>query len=63
MPYILTTPRLAFREMTRDDLPFLAAMTGDSEVMRYFPEALRRQGPRREVTFHGLRHILFGLAE
>jgi RimJ/RimL family protein N-acetyltransferase len=45
MPYLLTTPRLAFREMTRDDLPFLAAMTGDPEVMRYFPEALQRQGP------------------
>ena len=45
MPFLLTTPRLAFREMTRDDLPFLAEMTGDPEVMRYFPEPLQRQGP------------------
>jgi RimJ/RimL family protein N-acetyltransferase len=45
MSYLLTTPRLAFREMTRDDLTFLAAMVGDPEVMRYFPEPLRSQGP------------------
>src|ERR1700754_4408129 len=29
------TPRLAFREMTPDDLDDMAALLGDSDVMRY----------------------------
>ena len=31
------TPRLAFREMTPDDLDDIAALLGDPEVMRYYP--------------------------
>jgi RimJ/RimL family protein N-acetyltransferase len=31
------TPRLAFREMTADDLDEMAALLGDAEVMAYYP--------------------------
>ncbi len=41
---ILETPRLYLREITRDDLDFIAAMTGDAEVMRYYPQVLDRAG-------------------
>jgi RimJ/RimL family protein N-acetyltransferase len=39
---ILTTPRLTFRELTPDDLDFVAAMLGDPEVMRYYPKCYDR---------------------
>ncbi|HWE37817.1 MAG TPA: GNAT family N-acetyltransferase [Isosphaeraceae bacterium] len=39
---ILETPRLALREMTRDDLDFVAAMLADPEVMRYYPRCYDR---------------------
>ena len=39
---ILETPRLALREMTRDDLDFVAAMLADPEVMRYYPKCYNR---------------------
>ncbi len=63
MPYVLTTPRLALREMTRDDLPFLEAMLGHPEVMRFYPDSIRqagaepwleRQRGRYECDGHGL---------
>jgi RimJ/RimL family protein N-acetyltransferase len=31
------TPRLAFRQMTPDDVDDMAALLGDPEVMRYYP--------------------------
>jgi RimJ/RimL family protein N-acetyltransferase len=37
MPTPPPTPRLAFREMTPDDLDDMAALLGDPEVMRYYP--------------------------
>jgi RimJ/RimL family protein N-acetyltransferase len=39
---ILETTRLALREMTRDDLDFVAAMLADPEVMRYYPKCYTR---------------------
>jgi RimJ/RimL family protein N-acetyltransferase len=36
------TPRLAFREMTPDDLDEMAALLGDPQVMRYYPHPKRR---------------------
>lgn len=39
---ILETPRLALREMTRDDLDFVAAMLADPEVMRYYAKCYTR---------------------
>jgi RimJ/RimL family protein N-acetyltransferase len=38
----LETPRLRLREMTADDLGFVAAMLGDPEVMRFYPKVLSR---------------------
>ncbi|MEJ2084896.1 MAG: GNAT family N-acetyltransferase, partial [Acidobacteriota bacterium] len=40
--WILETLRLGLRQMTRDDLEYLAALMSDPEVMRYFPAPLTR---------------------
>jgi RimJ/RimL family protein N-acetyltransferase len=37
---VIETPRLALREMTFDDLDFVASMLADPEVMRYYPRCL-----------------------
>jgi RimJ/RimL family protein N-acetyltransferase len=42
MPVPPSTPRLAFREMTPDDLDDMAALLGDPEVMRYYPHPKSR---------------------
>jgi RimJ/RimL family protein N-acetyltransferase len=39
---ILQTPRLSLREMTPDDLDFLATLLGDERVMRYYPKCCTR---------------------
>src|SRR3954462_1166044 len=50
---ILVTPRLALREVTLDDLDFVAAMLADPEVMRFYPRRYSREEAegwiRREV--------------
>ncbi len=60
---ILTTARLALREMCADDLDFVAAMLSDPEVMRFYPKCysrdeaegwLRRQIERYARYGHGL---------
>ena len=60
---ILETPRLILREMTPDDLDFVAAMLADPEVMRFYPKCysreesetwLNRQRTRYERHGHGL---------
>src|SRR5262249_4860512 len=38
MTVILTTPRLLLREMTLADVPFIAALLGDPEVTRFYPQ-------------------------
>jgi RimJ/RimL family protein N-acetyltransferase len=43
MNYILETARLALREMSPDDLDFVAAMLADPEVMRYYPRCYSRE--------------------
>lgn len=43
MRTVLETERLALREMDAGDLEFVAAMLGDSEVMRFYPKALSRE--------------------
>jgi len=40
---ILETPRLILREMSLDDLDFVAAMLADPEVMRYYPKCYSRE--------------------
>lgn len=42
MRTILETPRLILREMTRDDLDFVAEVLGDAEVMRHYPKQYTR---------------------
>jgi RimJ/RimL family protein N-acetyltransferase len=39
---VLTTPRLILREMTSADLDDVAALLGDTEVMRYYPRPRTR---------------------
>ncbi|HEY4232565.1 MAG TPA: GNAT family N-acetyltransferase [Lacipirellulaceae bacterium] len=39
---ILQTARLALREMTWDDLDFVATMLADPQVMRYYPKCYSR---------------------
>ena len=41
---ILQTARLALREMTPDDLDFVASMLADAEVMRFYPSTYDRAG-------------------
>jgi len=43
---ILETPRLALREMSLDDLDFVAAMLAHPEVMRYYPRLYSREEAR-----------------
>lgn len=40
---ILKTARLILREMSLDDLDFVAAMLADPEVMRYYPKCYSRE--------------------
>ena len=62
MKTILETPRLILRELSLDDLDFVAEMLGDTEVMRYWPipfsreeseDWIRRQTKRYEEHGHG----------
>ncbi|OEO26901.1 GNAT family N-acetyltransferase [Pseudomonas sp. J237] len=39
----LETPRLNMRQWTPEDLPALASLNADSEVMRFFPAVLSRE--------------------
>lgn len=36
-PYIFTSQRLGFRPWSQDDVPAMAAINADPEVMKYFP--------------------------
>jgi RimJ/RimL family protein N-acetyltransferase len=60
---VLSTERLALRELTPDDLPFVAEMVGDKETMRFYPHTflpmearywLQRQFDRYARDGHGL---------
>jgi hypothetical protein len=44
MPAPPPTPRLAFRDMTPDDLDDMAALLGDPQIMRYYPPQEPRRG-------------------
>jgi ribosomal-protein-alanine N-acetyltransferase len=60
---VLSTERLELRELTPEDLPFVAEMIGDAETMRYYPHPfmptearywLQRQFDRYARDGHGL---------
>jgi [ribosomal protein S5]-alanine N-acetyltransferase len=40
---VVETPRLSLREMTWDDLDFLAGLLGDERVMRHYPKVCTRE--------------------
>jgi RimJ/RimL family protein N-acetyltransferase len=42
MKIVLETPRLVLREMTLDDLDFIAGMLADEQVMRFYPQRYDR---------------------
>lgn len=42
MTPLIETPRLVLREMSLDDLDFVAAMLADAEVMRFYPKCYSR---------------------
>lgn len=46
MPVILETPRLWLRELTANDLDFVAEMLADPDVMRFYPKRLDRAEAR-----------------
>lgn len=63
MTAVLETLRLTLREMTGDDLPFVADMLGDPQVMRFYAkcysldearEWIERQSDRYRQDGHGL---------
>lgn len=67
MKPVLETPRLLLREMTPADLDFIAALLGDEEVMRFYPQEytradaeawVRRQVDRYARDGHGLWLVL-----
>ena len=50
--FVLETPRLLLRRLRPDDLDALAAIYGDPEVRRYFPEGvLDREQTREELEW------------
>jgi [ribosomal protein S5]-alanine N-acetyltransferase len=57
---ILVTPRLALREMTLDDLDFVAAMLADPEVMRFYPKCYAREEAERWVRRQLDRYARYG---
>ncbi len=57
---ILETGRLAFREMTPDDLDFVATMLGHPEVMRYYPKCLDRDESAAWIERQRDRYIEHG---
>jgi RimJ/RimL family protein N-acetyltransferase len=49
MKPILETARLALREMTTDDLDFVAAMLAHPEVMRFYPQLYSRDEAKQWI--------------
>ena len=43
MRFVLETDRLALREMSLDDLDFVATMLADPQVMRFYPKCYSRE--------------------
>src|SRR5579885_719597 len=57
---ILETDRLALREVTPDDLDFLAGMMADPEVMRYYPNVYSRDEVRAWIDRQLARYAEHG---
>jgi RimJ/RimL family protein N-acetyltransferase len=68
MKHVLETPRLILREMSLEDLDFIAAMMADPEVMRFYPKCYSRDEAQswiersmKRYTQHG--HSLWLVSE
>jgi [ribosomal protein S5]-alanine N-acetyltransferase len=46
---VIETSRLVLREISLEDLDFMAEMLGDPEVMRFWPKPLNRQEAEAEI--------------
>lgn len=57
---ILQTPRLILREMDLHDLPFLAEVLGDPEVMRFWPAPLTREQSLEWIKKQQDRYVRHG---
>src|SRR6476660_3755399 len=60
MKVILETPRLLLRELVEDDLDFMAAMLGDAEVRRFFPQTEDRAGAAAHIQRQIGRYASWG---
>ena len=60
MKLILETPRLQLREMTPDDLDFMAEMLGDPDVMRFYPQTEDRAGAAASIQRQIERYAAWG---
>jgi [ribosomal protein S5]-alanine N-acetyltransferase len=58
--FILETARLRLRELSTDDLDFVAEMLGDADVMRYYPNRLDRDGASAWLERQQMRYARDG---
>jgi RimJ/RimL family protein N-acetyltransferase len=63
MKFVLETDRLRLRELTGDDLDFVASVVGDPQVMRYYPQVYSRKEAREwiERQLRRYRDVGYGL--
>jgi RimJ/RimL family protein N-acetyltransferase len=60
MPPIFETNRLIAREMTLDDLDFVAGLLADPEVMRHYPRCSTREEARETILRHRENYANYG---
>lgn len=66
MPHLFTSERLGFRNWEEKDIPKMAAISGDPEVMRFFPatateEQTRQFIVRMQTDFEERGHCYFAV--
>jgi len=62
MTHLLETERLSLRELTPDDLDFVASMLADAETMRYYPRCYSREESLEWIERQQQRYIVDGHA-
>jgi RimJ/RimL family protein N-acetyltransferase len=60
MKHVFDTRRLILREMSLDDLDFIAAMMADPEVMRFYPKCYSRDEAQSWVERQMYRYTQYG---
>ena len=61
MPFMLQTARLELRELTDDDLDFVAGMVSHPEVMRHYPKLYSREEARGWIDRARKRYLIDGV--